>query len=170
MKLCIMVIGLLFFSEVGFAKSYKIAGGKVAFNTTGSPSFINIDGLGGHMDGNLKEVKGKFSGDFSCKLADFDTGISLRNKHMKEKYLEVDKFPTAEFKFKDQKDSGQIEGEMKIKKDSHKMVFSYEKKDGVISAKGSFNVKDYPSIGVPSYLGITVANRVDITISFPFKP
>ena len=49
------------------------------------------------VTGELKEDKGKLSGKFEVDLRSLDTGLDLRNEHMRDKYLETDKFPNAVF-------------------------------------------------------------------------
>lgn len=152
------------------AKDYKITDGKVSFVTTANPGIITIEGTGGKPTGNLKVDKELVSGSFKIALADFTTGLGLRDKHLKGKYLDVIKFPEAEFSFLAQKDDGSIDGELKIKSDTHKQLVSYSVKDGNVYAKMRISLKDYPSIGIPSYLGVTVADFVDIDTEFPYKP
>jgi len=43
------------------------------------------------------DIKGSAKGRFEVDLATLKTGISLRDQHMREKYLEVDKYPKAIF-------------------------------------------------------------------------
>jgi polyisoprenoid-binding protein YceI len=85
------LIALLMFlvSQVGLAEN------SVTFEGVGNPGFLTIDGKGGKVVGELNIKGGKSSGTFEVDLKKFDTGIELRNKHMLEKYLEVDKFPSA---------------------------------------------------------------------------
>ncbi len=49
--------------------------------------------------------------DFYVDLKTMDTGIGLRNKHMRESYLETDKYPYAEF-------TGKLKDPEKIDKNS----------------------------------------------------
>lgn len=148
-----------------------ISDSKVSFVSTANPGLITIEGVGGKFEDVVLVIAkdGKLTGNFKVKLDAFDTGINLRNEHMRDKYLEVKKYPLAEFSFKNQPDSGVLKGIMKIKKDSKEMEFKYELKDGHVTAKGFLNVKDFPSIGVPSYLGVTAADRVDISVEFKLK-
>ena len=74
----------------------------VEFLAVGSPSAIKIRGKAKEENGE-KTLKGNLSldgrnltGTARIKLDTFDTGMELRNKHMKEKYLETQKFPEAD--------------------------------------------------------------------------
>lgn len=167
----ILLVAVLFGTEIFAAPKetvYEIKDCKVGFNTTSSPDLVNIEGTGGHCSGSLKVSGSSFSGVISSQLGDYDTGISLRNKHMREKYLEVGKYPEAILTIKNQKDGGEIEGSLKIKKDEKPVKVKYEVKDGVGKASFKLEIKDYPSIGVPSYLGVTAANTVDVSVEFKY--
>jgi polyisoprenoid-binding protein YceI len=90
------------------------SGGQVQFTATG-PGGLTI--VGTTKDVNVKDDGTSVT--VVVPLANVDTGIALRNKHMKEKYLEVDKFPTAELTvsrsaLKLQEGSGSASGSMKI--------------------------------------------------------
>lgn len=52
---------------------------------------------------------------FEVDLASFDTGVGLRNKHMREKYLETDSFPTAVYEGKITEWKFNREGVYKVK-------------------------------------------------------
>lgn len=136
----------------------------VIFETTANPGLLNISGDGGKCTGTITEKGGKYSAVINSKLNDYQTGISLRNSHLRDKYLETKKYPTAELSFKDEADDGEIDAQLKIKSDIKPVKVIYETKGKVVTAKFSFNIKDYPSIGVPSWLGVTAAERVDVTV------
>lgn len=114
----------------------------------------------------------------SVPLANLDTGISLRNKHMREKYLEVDKYPRAELTVAradvhlpeaGAETSGEAPGTMAIHGVSRPVRFSFRvKRDGAgIHVTGSVhvNINDH-GILVPSYLGVTVKPDVTVELSF----
>lgn len=163
---------LLVATQTLSAASFLIKDGKANFGTTASPGFLAIDGEGGKVFGELKtDSDGKLSGELASNLADYDTGIDLRNKHLREKYLEVKKYPEAKLTFSgvDMKaPSGKVEAKLTLKKETRKVIVNYHKRDGTVYAKTSIEIKDYPSIGVPQWLGVTAASRVDIYVEFPF--
>lgn len=51
----------------------------------------------GYISADLNDVKSAIDGRFYVELSDLDTGIGLRNTHMREQYLETDKYPKAVF-------------------------------------------------------------------------
>jgi polyisoprenoid-binding protein YceI len=111
-------------------------------------------------------------------LNTLDTSIDLRNKHMREKYLETEKFPNAELQVarsalkipaKGTSTSGEAQGTLTIHGASKPATFKYEAKadGGGIDVTGSMhvNMKDF-GITQPSYLGVSVKTDVDITVHF----
>lgn len=90
MKLNMLLMAAFLFSDIAVSEN------SVTFEGEGSPGFLTIEGKGGKVKGSLDAPKnGKHTGKFEVDLKAFDTGIDLRNTHMKTKYLEVDKYPTA---------------------------------------------------------------------------
>jgi polyisoprenoid-binding protein YceI len=154
----------------------------VEFLATGIPSAVKIRGRTTEdqaLKGKFKVQENKVSGTVKVALATLDTGIELRNKHMKEKYLEVEKFPVAEFtmnKFelpatfsaKEAKaDSLPFEGELLlhgVKKNVTGTVKA-EKSAEKMNLQFQFNVKmtDF-GIQVPNFLGIKVAEEVQVSV------
>jgi polyisoprenoid-binding protein YceI len=114
----------------------------------------------------------------SVPLANLNTGISLRDRHMKEKYLEVPKFPSAmltvarsalKLPAAGDKVETDVPSSVTIHGQTRPVTVHYEaKKDGAsLFAKGKFhiNMRDF-GIAVPSYLGVTVKPDVDVTANF----
>ena len=115
---------------------------------------------------------------FIAPLATLKTGIELRDRHMKEKYLEVPKYPNAELRIErkalsfpsaGQKATQSASGELKLhgksKRESVKYTSTHDATGYAVSASMHINMKDY-GIEVPSYLGVTVKPEVDITVQF----
>jgi hypothetical protein len=106
------------------------------------------------------------------------TGIGLRDRHMKEKYLEVAKYPEAELRV-DRKSlafpsSGSqlahdTRGELKLHGHTKPVSFHYVATRAAngfdVSATFHVNIKDY-GIEVPSYLGVTVKPDVEVSVHF----
>src|SRR3989344_7191481 len=68
----------------------------VEFLAIGRPSALKNRGTKGHPEGKLTFEGKTLKGELTLNLADFETGIAMRDRHMKEKYLEVEK---NDFKF-----------------------------------------------------------------------
>lgn len=160
--------------EIDLAKN-----GRVSFLAVGSPSALKIRG-------ELKEVNGKpalegkltldgtkLAGTAKCKLDGFDTGIGLRNEHMKNKYLETPKFPEAEVALEPVTipeaalagGSAQVPFSGKLTLHGTTKPFT-----GTLTAKGKAFSFEFPvaladhGIDIPSYLGIKVTKDVTVTV------
>ena len=73
-----------FFGEAGFAEFESRA-----------PA-LTFTGVSNHLIGLIDLAEGTV--DFYLDLNTLDTGISLRNRHMRDSYLRTNQFPFAEFK------------------------------------------------------------------------
>ena len=103
-KYVVIAISLLT-SLASQASIYKFAPekGKVTFIAKGKPALISIRGEGAGVEGVITENKEVVAGEVTFQLKSLNTGIDLRDEHMKNKYLEVEKYPTANLKLKDLK-------------------------------------------------------------------
>jgi polyisoprenoid-binding protein YceI len=146
---------------------------KVVFTCSG-PGGLRIEGTGTEL---LAEDK---AGALvvTVPLASVTTGMSLRDTHMHEKYLESAKYPNAELSvprtaLKFPSDGSSIEataaGTMSIHGTSRPVSFHYkaQRSGAAYDVQGDVhvNMNDY-GITTPSYLGITVKPPVDVAVSF----
>lgn len=143
----------------------------VGFTAIG-PGGLKIEGK--TTDLKVSESAGKVH--FVVPLGNVDTGIGVRNKHMREKYLEVDKFPNAELVVDraalklaadGQETSGTVAGTLTIHGQAKPANLTYSARHQGSSYKFSgsmhINMKDF-NIEVPSYLGVSVKPDVDVTV------
>lgn len=162
---------------------FKIRSGDVTFLATGKPGFLRINGKGAKpsgqfaMDANRKKL---VSGEVKVALDSFETGLSLRDRHMKEKYLETDKFPEATFKA-DAFDfpsgripaSAELKGSLTLHGVTKPVVATLKIKETndslEISADFEAVLTDY-KIEIPEYAGVTVAEKVKISTTFKADP
>jgi polyisoprenoid-binding protein YceI len=111
-------------------------------------------------------------------LADVSTGIGIRDTHMREKYLEIGKYPTAELEvlrseLKFPAEGARVEatasGTMTIHGTPQSITFHYraQRKGNSYEVQGDvhLNMNDF-GIEKPTYLGVTVKPPVDVTVSF----
>lgn len=160
--------------------------GAVTFDAIGKPSALKIHAKGGAPKGQLMVKEGKVSGTLTFKLDSLDTGIGMRNDHMKKRYLETAKFPEAKLTLADlplpegyavpdfsvsdlpfkatlslHGIEKQVEGTLKAKRDGD---------DLAINARFALKIEDF-SIKSPSFAGITMANDVNCAVEMkaPFK-
>ena len=170
-----------FAAATGPAK-FAVSSGKVEFAATGRPSAIKINGEGTEPKGQLEVGKDQaVKGNIDFDLNTLTTGISLRDTHMKEKYLEVGKYPKASVKIekvdlpkdfltKDAADASNVPftGTLRLKDVEHPIAGTCDlKKDhSKISVAAHFDIKlgDY-HIDVPKWAGITVAEDVKVNVT-----
>lgn len=153
----------------------------VEFLATGKPGFLKIRGKGAHLTGKATIDGETLTGAFGVDLQQLKTGIELRDQHMKESYLETRKFPEAKLTLDPMKlDSASggpeipFTGKLTLKDKENpvkgvlSVIFKTDKTAGRIAtgnAKFALKIADYP-IGVPSHLGVTVADIVEVSLRF----
>lgn len=177
-KICAALLVVTAFS----AHAQKIdlsSGAKVEFDAIGKPAMINIKGTGAKATGALTAANNNLVGEFIVKLKDFTTDMDLRDEHMKEKYLEVDKkdFDKAILKI-DHKittplpSSGAWEpqglkglltlhGVTKEVPLTCKLTLKDSTANGAVDFK--IKVQDF-KIDIPSFAGITMADEVAVKV------
>lgn len=154
-----------------FAKSKN---NSVEFNASGNPGFIRIAGSGAFLSGNVFGDNKGFSAKFSVFIDDFKTGIELRDKHLKEKYLETKKYPYAILAVENlsgfkEGESFPWQGKLTLKNNTKPVNGVATVKGNTLSAKFKISLADYPEIGIPSYLGVTVAETIEISVDAEAK-
>lgn len=183
---CLIPIPLLGSTSLGFAAPLKLRieskKGTVEFLAVGRPALLKIKGQGLGPEGDLNLNDQKVIGKLTFDVSSLNTGIGLRDEHMKRKYLEMEKYPRAELDLQEMNlpamSDGQgpqstpfkgnlllhgttrpIEGisEVELKKDEYH-----------VKAKFNLDLKDF-KIEIPSYSGITVASSVEVEINFNVK-
>ncbi|MDP2272807.1 MAG: YceI family protein [Archangium sp.] len=143
-------------------------------------SFLATGPAGLKIRGETKTLEVKNEGDvvvIKVALDSVDTGIGLRNQHMKEKYLQTGTFPTAELKVARsmlKEGPGQTGTALfSVHGVSKEVAVTYDvvKAGDGLEVKGHFdiNIKSH-NIDVPSYLGVTVKPEVKVTAAFVVKP
>lgn len=154
----------------------SVGSSHVRFTAIG-PAGMKIAGDGSSV--NASEAASKVV--VSVPLAPLHTGIGLRDTHMREKYLEVQKFPEARLLVA--KDSlklpsegaateGDAPGELSLHGRTRPVRFHYKVKRaaGVFQVSGTLHIEmtDY-GIEAPSYLGVSVKPGVDVDVEFQAK-
>ncbi len=154
--------------------------GQVTFTAIGKPSMLKIRGKGPLPTGELSVEGGQVSGALSFELSALDTGIATRDRHLKENYLEVEKFPKARFLFTEMKAPDGLGSEglsvedvaFKGKLALHGLEREVEgkarlagKPDGKLEIEAGFQAKtgDF-GIATPKFMNIVVAETIDVKI------
>lgn len=182
MKSLILALSLLAVTaEAAVNIKLDEASGKTEFLAVGNPGFLKIRGKGAPAQGDLSVDEGKLKGTLTFNLNSLDTEMELRNTHMKDKYLETKKYPTAKLIIENQKlpADWKIESpEIKDQKMNATLELHGVKKpvaveyninpDGTLTAKFVLKITDY-DIGIPSFMGVTVAEKVDVEVQSALK-
>jgi polyisoprenoid-binding protein YceI len=182
----VLAIFALSFSvpALAFADAAKVnfdqSKGTTTFHAVGRPSAIKINGTGTGPAGSLVwNSAGKVNGDLLFDLSSLDTGISMRTNHMKEKYLEVGKYPKAKLTLTEvsipAKDFGKDFTESRVPFKGNLELHGVtkpvsgtaqiEQHGSTVKVHAELPVKitDY-KIPVPVFAGITVADDVSLVI------
>jgi hypothetical protein len=164
---------VLCFSLAAHAKLSRVGGPEVSFTLVG-PAGMKIVGNGNEMkvadDGQAVKVL--------VPLAGMKTGISIRDKHMHEKYLQTPNYPTAELNvprsaLRIPADGANVaqdaSGTLVLHGKTRPVTFHYKssREGAKLKVRGSMhiNMNDF-GIEVPVYLGVTVKPDVDIVAQF----
>lgn len=158
--------------------------GKTEFKALGVPSSLRIDGHGEGPAGEMRiepaATEGwNASGTLQISLKSLETGISLRDRHMKEKYLEVEKYENAQLEIQNlhlPADFLQSTGPQQISFQGFLTLHGLRKEvtgmtsismsEGKLKMASQFSLKisDY-GIQIPQFAGITVADEVRIEVN-----
>jgi polyisoprenoid-binding protein YceI len=160
--------------------------GAVTFDAIGRPSALKIHAKGDAPKGRILVADGKANGTVTFKLDSLDTGIGMRNNHMKKRYLETEKYPEAKLTLKDLalpanyaatdfaasnlpfKGTLSLHGVDKPVEGKAKLA----RKGDELSIEAGFPLKieDF-SIRSPSFAGVTMASEVNCAVAAtaPFK-
>jgi len=153
--------------------------GHVEFLAIGKPSAIKIRGKGDDLKSELVWKEQMVTGKFIFNLDSFNTGIELRDAHMKEKYFETGKFKNAELELKPvalaqdpckdeiKLEKAPFEGTLKLhgveKPVKGEFDIKANKGEGQAQVHFTLNNSDF-AIEIPVYLGIKVADKVENTV------
>lgn len=137
----------------------------------------NIDGYLFHDGNDLSEKSELY---FEVDLRTLDTGIGLRNRDMREDYLETDKYPMAHFKGKLINASKVSEGDYNVTAEGSMFIHGVTKPlkvTGTMKSSGSgyivntkFEVKlsDY-KIKIPKLMFLKVSEVINLSGNFYVK-
>lgn len=138
--------------------------------------FIAVGPAGFKINGKTASISVAEEGDFyvlSVPMDTVKTGIDLRDRHMREKYVETQKFPNAELKVSKaslkEGDGQNAKGLFKVHGVEKEVAVNYSvsKNAEALLVKGTFNLnlKEH-GIEVPNYLGVTVKPEVVVRATF----
>lgn len=165
------------FEYPSHAQKYMAEDGKALFTSeTPLTTFTGESAvLAGLLDLNINLV------DFYLDLNTLDTGIGLRDKHMRKNYLETDKYPFAEFTGKlqaipssfDKPIEVTVEGTFKIHGVEREVLIpgSMVKEAGGIRVRAAWELllQDY-QIEIPKVVFYQLSEKQLISIDILLKP
>lgn len=141
----------------------------------------SFEGITNQIDGYMywegDDLKNKSQLYFEVNLDALDTGIGLRNRHMKENYLETFRYPYAQFngkvvneeKVSDIKSKVTVEGEMFIHGVAKKINLqgTVEKNKPLYRIQTEFTIKlsDF-KIEVPSLMFMRISEDIKLVLDF----
>lgn len=182
----ILVLGMLFSIHAIYSAEYNVD--KSADNLVKFISHATIEDFEGttnKIDGyfvvqSLDALKGgKLY--FEVDLNSVDTGIGLRNRHMRENYLHTDKYPKTYFegyitdsqKINDNEYKVMVKGKMFIHGVTKEMSINGTilKKNDNLNIKSNFsvNLSDF-NIEIPKLMFMKIANEQKLVLDFNVKP
>ena len=146
----------------------KISRPEVVFTAHGS--------LGMRVEGKTPQLSVTRNGDvleFAVQLATLQTGIELRDRHMRDEVLEVQRFPVATLRVPNAplataSTSGTTRAELTVHGQTHPMEVSFQvaQRGGYdVTATFRMDLRDY-GLTAPVYLGVKVKPEVDVSADF----
>lgn len=162
------LVCLLFLSFAAEGATHRVSpeGAQVVFKARGRPTFITIEGSGTKLTGELSLGDPMVGGEMSFDLTGISTGISLRDDHLKEKYLETSKFPLARLSFADvrvEQGSFKFKGMLQLHGASKEVTGEAEILAGKLRAEFVLKLSDF-NIELPSFQGLKVADEVAVEV------
>ena len=149
--------------------------------TPSQVSFTALGPAGLRIEGKSNELQVADRPDalvVTVPLARLETGISLRDHHMHEKYLESQKYPNAQlavarsaikFPTQGQTTEGTVPATLALHGKSKTVPVHYKatRNGNAYDVKGDLKV-DFREFGIeiPNYLGATVKPPVDVNVAF----
>lgn len=181
------LLTILLFQTVTLAKNLEVDTTRQnEVNFLANSTFGDVEGITHKIAGYVKwEGEDTLSGSeiyFEVPLDSIDTGVGLRNKHMREKYLETEKYPKAIFEGRisswtaDRTDSNKFrvssEGTLSIH-GVEKTIFvsgTFTKEENHYRVQYFFplNIKDF-NIKKPRFLLVSMDQNIHLKLDFHLK-
>ncbi|RZA07231.1 MAG: YceI family protein [Proteobacteria bacterium] len=171
----IMLLAMLTPGLASAAVTLKNSGGELTFLAVGKPSMLKIKGRAENPEAHFTVDGASLSGTAEVEMEKFGSGIALRDRHMKERYLETARFPKSKLTVKNLNvginfadtlsvPSQNFEGLLSFHGQEHAVKGSFAGSNGALTASFTLSLKEF-GVEIPSYLGVTVAENVDVEVS-----
>ena len=146
---------------VFLGSSPVMAAGKCEFYVKASIGVLEFTGTGCMIEGKPKIEAGKVSGEFTVDLSKLDAGV--RTDHMRDKYLEVAKYPKAALKLDPMPEvGGAFTGKLTLHGVEKPIAGKADKTSTCYAFKFDVNSPDF-GIAEASYKGITIAKTIAVS-------
>ncbi len=190
--ICLLAYGLWACSPMGAAgQEYHVdrdADNEVRF--TSQAPIEEVVGVTDRIDGYLllrgpRLEEGSATGDsqlyLEVELASLDTGLGLRNRHMRDNYLEVDEFPYATFDATIERVEATAAGVFRVAAQGVLSIHGVERERGIscdvsereegYGVRCAFTVllSDF-DIEIPKLMFLKLANEVRLDLNFTVRP
>ena len=138
------------------------------FYATGKPSMLKIHGSTQAHQQSLSVEREQISGKMEIDLKTFESGMSLRDEHMRNKVFQIEKYPTVWIVLDRQPiQSNKFVGTMHFRDQEKKIegVQSFKKLDQGYSYEITFKVllTDF-GVTPPAYFGMKIENEVEVNV------
>lgn len=156
----------------------------VTFVAVGKPAMLKIKGQSDELTSNVTLIDGSLNAQLDLPLKTLTTGLSLRDEHMKEKYLQIAQYPNATLVIQklilpatlellsQKSESQSFTGDLSLHGITRKVTGTYSL---IKMSAGHYRVKaEYEinlsnfNIEIPTYVGIKVADKVGVQSEFDF--
>lgn len=121
------------------------------------------------VKGGVKQQGPKIvaAGPITVDLASLTTGMKLRDEHMKDKYLEVKKFPTATLTLGEGM-GGKGRGKLKLRNIEKDIEGTYKVQGKNLEARFNIKLSDFNITGI-RYMGAGVKDEAEIVAVVPVQ-
>lgn len=178
-----LILGFLIFSASIYATEHDVdKSQKNLVKFTSDARIETFDGTTDKIDGYMtwdgEDILNKNQLYFEVDLRTLDTGIGLRNRHMKEEYLETDKYPMTVFKGKLVKADKTSDGKLNVTAEGSMSIHGVSKpvsikgtmipsQNGGYRIQSSFEVKlpDY-NIPIPQLMFLKISEVMKLNLDF----
>ena len=180
-----LVIGVLgvagVAAQAGAADAYKVSGAEVVVVcplTVGGSFEARTKSISGEVAASAAEP-GSVSGSLRVDLQTLETGIAVRDRHMRETYLEVEKGPEFAVATFEQIRVEKMDGKSTFKgilllhgqKQEVTGTADLQQRDGRIRVQAQFPIKVSAfQIPKPTYLGVGVRDEIQIKVVMTVEP
>lgn len=185
MKFFIAIILILTFFKSVYSTEYDVdKSNKNIVKFISSATFQEFEGVTNNIDGYLLYKDNDFlSGSdlyFEVDLRTLDTGIGLRNRDMRENYLETDKYPMTHYKGKIIYADKVSDAEYKVTIDGNLFIHGVTRplkiNGNLFPVEGGYRVKAYfeilltdYNITIPKLMFMKISNTIKLVLDFYIK-